>query len=87
VEELFVLLIGAGVVALLPLVPALRPAVKTVVKGGLIIAGATRATAAAAGEQWRSVVSEAGDEVSSETRALPAAAAEVPVIAEPATGA
>jgi hypothetical protein len=74
-EELFVLLVGAGVVALLPLVPALRPAVKTVVKGGLILAEATKATAAAASEQWRSVVTEAGDEISSETKALPAASA------------
>ena len=41
-EELFVLLVGAGVVALLPLVPALRPVVKTVVKGGLIVMGATK---------------------------------------------
>ncbi len=77
-EELLVILVGAGVVALMPLVPALRPAVKTVVKGGLIVAGATKAAAAAAGEQWRSVVSEAGDEISSETRFLPAAGAEEP---------
>ncbi len=75
-EELFVLLVGAGVVALLPLVPALRPAVKAVVKGGLVVVETTKGTAAAASEQWRSVVKEANAEVHAEEHAAPAVASE-----------
>ena len=40
-EELLGLLIGAGAVALAPLVPALRPVAKMAVKGGLIAVEAT----------------------------------------------
>ncbi len=64
-EELLVLLVGAGVLAVLPLVPALRPAVKSVVKGGIIAAGTTRALAESAGHQWREIVQEAHEEMNS----------------------
>ena len=68
-EELFALLVGAGVVALMPLVPALRPMVKTVVKGGMVVMGATKAATAGAGEQWHTVVKEAKDEIHSDEQA------------------
>jgi hypothetical protein len=62
-EELLVLLLGAGVVLALPLVPALRPAVKSAVKGGLVVAGTTKAAAAAASHHWKEIVHEAKDEM------------------------
>ncbi|MFN8484862.1 MAG: helix-hairpin-helix domain-containing protein [Anaerolineae bacterium] len=46
-EELLVIVIGVGAVALSPLVPALRPVAKVAVKGTLVIAG----VAAAAGHK------------------------------------
>ncbi|MFN8496952.1 MAG: helix-hairpin-helix domain-containing protein [Anaerolineae bacterium] len=39
-EELLVIVIGVGAVALSPLVPVLRPVAKAAVKSGLVIAGA-----------------------------------------------
>jgi hypothetical protein len=62
-EELLVLLLGAGVVLALPLVPALRPVVKSAVKGGLVVVGTTKAAAATASHQWREIVHEAHDEM------------------------
>jgi hypothetical protein len=77
-EELLAILIGAGVVALLPLVPGLRPVVKSAVKGGLLMAEATRDTAAAAGQRWREMASGASQQakaVAGEVT-LPASSAE-----------
>ncbi len=65
-EELFVLVVGAGALALMPLVPALRPAVKTLVKGGMAFMNTTRMATVMAGEQWRSIVKEAEEELRSE---------------------
>jgi hypothetical protein len=62
-EELLVLLLGAGVVLALPLVPALRPVVKSAVKGGLVVVGTTRAAAEAASHHWKEIVHEASDEM------------------------
>lgn len=61
-EEIVAILIGAGIVALLPLVPALRPAVKSVVKGGLVVAGAAKGATEPVGKEWRDIVNEAKTE-------------------------
>jgi hypothetical protein len=61
-EELLVILIGAGVVVLSPLVPGLRPAVKAAVRGGLVMVGATKEAAAVVSRQWRDVVHQAAEE-------------------------
>ncbi len=65
-EELFVYLVGAGVVLAAPLVPGLRPVIKSVVKGGLVAAEATRNAAVLLGETWRDIVKQANDEFQAE---------------------
>ncbi len=57
--EIIAALIGAGIVAVSPLVPALRPVAKTVVKGGLALADAAKGAAVVAGQQWSEVVAQA----------------------------
>ncbi len=74
-EELFVLVVGAGALALMPLVPALRPAVKTVVKGGMAFMNASKMATVMAGEQWRSIVKEAEEELRGDQQASEAATA------------
>ena len=49
--EIIAALIGAGVVAVSPLVPALRPVAKTAVKSGLAVAAAAKGAAVVAGQQ------------------------------------
>ncbi|MCW5853679.1 MAG: hypothetical protein KIT87_26670 [Anaerolineae bacterium] len=44
-EELLLLVIGASALALLPVVPSLRPAAKAAVKGGLAVADGAKAAA------------------------------------------
>jgi hypothetical protein len=81
-EELFVIVVGAGALVLMPLVPALRPAVKSIVKGGMAFMNATRMATATAGEHWRSLVQEAEDELKSEhegSESIPEAAKEAAV--------
>ena len=62
-EELVAILIGAGIVALMPLVPALRPVVKTAVKGGLLVADKTKNSTGPVRQHWREVVDEAKMEI------------------------
>jgi hypothetical protein len=83
VEELFVIVVGAGALLLMPLVPALRPAVKTIVKGGMAFMNATKIASATASEQWHSIVKEAEDELASEHQATAAAPDEVPASEQP----
>ena len=59
---LLVILLGAGVVVLSPLVPGLRPVVKATVRSGLLMAGATKEAAAMVSKQWREVVHQAAEE-------------------------
>jgi hypothetical protein len=86
-EHMLAVLIGAGAVLLMPLVPGLRPLVKTVVKGGLVAAETTKVAAAVVGQTWRDVVHQASDEVATDTVAeaasnVQAAAADVGAGAE-----
>jgi hypothetical protein len=67
-EEMLVYLVGAGVVLLSPIVPGLRPLVKTAIKGGLKAADATRGAAALVGQTWHEVVTQASDEYRAEQR-------------------
>jgi hypothetical protein len=70
-EEMFVYLLGAGVVLLSPLVPGLRPLVKTVVKGGLVAADTTRGLAHHIGQTWHDVVAQANEEYQAGNRSGP----------------
>ena len=70
-EEIVAILIGAGIVALMPLVPALRPVVKTAVKGGLVVVGKTKGATDAVGKEWRDVVNEAKMETQAGGQAEP----------------
>ncbi len=67
-EEMLVYLVGAGVVLAAPLVPGLRPVIKSVVKGGLIAAEATRNAAVLVSQTWRDIVKQATEEFEAETR-------------------
>ena len=68
-EEVFVYLVGVGAVLAAPLVPGLRPAIKAVVKGGLVAADATRGAAVLVGQTWRDIVKQATEEYEAESRA------------------
>ena len=78
-EELVAILIGAGIVALMPLVPAFRPVVKAAVKGGLVLSGKTKGATDKVGQEWREVVNEA----KMETQAGAEAEHETPAVVEP----
>lgn len=67
--EVIAALLGLGVVAVSPLVPALRPVAKTVVAGGLVVTDAVRTNAAIAGEHWMDLVAEAKAERAAEAEA------------------
>lgn len=67
--EVFAVLAGVAIVAVSPLFPALRPAAKKVVAGGLIVVDKTRTAAAIAGEQWMDLVAEAKAERAAEAEA------------------
>jgi hypothetical protein len=67
-EEMLVYLVGAGVVLAAPLVPGLRPVIKSVVKGGLVAAEATRGAAILVGQTWRDIVQQATEEFEAESR-------------------
>jgi hypothetical protein len=67
-EEMLVYLVGAGAVLAAPLVPGLRPVIKSVVKGGLVAAEATRGAAVLVGQTWRDIVKQATEEFEAETR-------------------
>ena len=67
-EEVLVYLVGAGLVVAAPLVPGLRPAVKTAVKGGLVAADATRNALAVLGQTWRDIVKQANEEYQADAR-------------------
>ncbi len=61
-EEILLVVLGAGVVALVPAVPALRRLGKIGVKGGLMVAEAIREPVATVGHNWRDMVNEAKEE-------------------------
>lgn len=67
-EEMLVYLVGAGVVLAAPLVPGLRPLIKSVVKGGLVAAEATKNAAALVSQTWHDIVKQATEEFEAETR-------------------
>lgn len=97
-EELLVIVIGVGAVAVSPLVPALRPVAKAAVKGGLVIAGAAavaghkledmRSKGKANGAVVDGTVAEVAEPAVAEAPAADAptaeAAAETPVAETPA---
>ena len=56
--EFLGLLIGAGIVAVSPLVPALRPAAKAVIKGGMALTEMSKGAAASVAAQWVEIVSD-----------------------------
>ena len=67
--EVLAALFGVGVVAVSPLVPALRPVAKSVIVGGLAVTDAVRTNAAIAGEHWMDLVAEAQAERAAEAEA------------------
>lgn len=67
--EVLAALLGVGVVAVSPLVPALRPVAKKVVVGGLAVSDAVKTNAAVAGEHWMDIVAEAKAERAAEAEA------------------
>ncbi len=67
-EEMLVYLVGAGVVLAAPLMPGLRPVIKSVVKGGLVAVEATRNAAVLVSQTWRDIVKQATEEFEAETR-------------------
>lgn len=60
-------LIGAGLVAVAPMVPGLRPVAKALVKGGMAVAGVTVAVAAVVTEQVSDLMAHARTQPESET--------------------
>lgn len=85
-------LIGAGLVAVAPMVPGLRPVAKALVKGGMAVAGVTVAVAAAVTEQVSDIMAHVRSQPESETivegETTPAttaatAAPETPVAGDP----
>jgi len=67
--EILAALVGLGVVAAAPLVPALRPVAKSVIIGGLILTEKTKTGLAIASEQWMDIVAEAQAERAAEAEA------------------
>ncbi len=59
-------LIGAGLVAVAPMVPGLRPVAKALVKGGMAVAGVTVAVAAVVTEQVSDLMAHARTQTESE---------------------
>ncbi len=84
-EELVAILIGGGIVALMPFVPALRPVVKTAVKGGLVVADKTKGATNKVGQQWRDVVNEAKAERQAGVQAEQPVSSAVEPVAEAGT--
>ncbi|MFN8474222.1 MAG: helix-hairpin-helix domain-containing protein [Anaerolineae bacterium] len=85
-EELLLIVIGVGAIALSPLVPVFRPVAKAAVKGGLVVAGA----AAVAGHKLDDLRSKgksngvAADGEAAVAEVAEAAEAEAPVAEAPA---
>jgi predicted flap endonuclease-1-like 5' DNA nuclease len=75
------ILIGAGLAALSPLIPALRPVTKAVIKGGMAVADAATGIAVATAAGWSGLTQE----VTAERAAEVSAATEIP--ADDAVGA
>ncbi|NJN82293.1 MAG: DUF5132 domain-containing protein, partial [Caldilineaceae bacterium] len=67
--EFLALLIGAGVVAVSPLVPTLRPVAKAAIAGGLVAADKTKSVGAVASEHWMDLIAEAQVERAAEAEA------------------
>jgi hypothetical protein len=67
--EILAALVGVGVVAASPFVPALRPVAKSVIAGGLAVSDAVRTNVAIAGENWMDLVAEAQAERAAEAEA------------------
>jgi hypothetical protein len=67
--EVVALLVGVGVVALSPVIPALRPAAKAAVAGGIAVADKTKEMVAVTGENWMDLVAEAQAERAAEAAA------------------
>jgi hypothetical protein len=67
-EEVLVYLVGAGVVLAAPLVPGLRPLIKSTVKGGLVAADATKNAAVLVSQTWHDIVKQATEEFEAQTR-------------------
>ncbi len=80
--EIFAAVVGIGIVAVAPFVPALRPAAKKVVVVGMAAASSTAAVAATANEGWKDLVAEAQAE--RDTTAEQKASGEPEVITIPA---
>jgi len=67
--EVIAALVGLGVVAAAPLVPALRPVAKSVIAGGLVVSDVVKTNVAIAGEHWMDLVAEAKAEREAEAEA------------------
>lgn len=67
--EWVALVLGAGVVAMTPIIPALRPVAKAAVAGGLVVADKATSAFAYTYEHWADLVSEAKAERQAEIAA------------------
>ncbi|NJN82294.1 MAG: DUF4332 domain-containing protein [Caldilineaceae bacterium] len=65
--ELLGLLVGAGIIAVSPMVSSLRPVAKACIKSGLALADMTKGAAAVAAYQWGTMISEAAEEAEAAT--------------------
>ena len=84
-EEFLIVLLGVGVLALVPAVPVLRRLGKIGVRGGLVVVDAIREPATTVGHNWRDMVNEAREETNAgakesepATKAAPAAGTGAP---------
>ncbi len=62
-EEFLIVVLGIGVLALVPAVPILRRLGKIGVKGSMAVAGAFTEPASTVGHNWRDMVNEAKEEM------------------------
>jgi len=58
-QDILIVVLVLGILAMLPFVPATRPMAKKVIMLGLTMLAATATAAAVASEQWKDVVAEA----------------------------
>ncbi|MDH3674543.1 MAG: DUF5132 domain-containing protein [Anaerolineae bacterium] len=68
-EPILAAIVGAGVVAASPFVPALRPVAKTIVATGLTVTDKAKTAVAITGEHWLDIVAEAQVEREAEAEA------------------
>lgn len=67
-DEFVTLLLGIGILAIVPAVPLFRRVGKLGVKGGLVVVDSIRQPVAAVGNNWRGMVNEARAETNGGAR-------------------